>query len=260
MTELTTTTPDPATSLSDWETKRAEHERRGVELRPRNKTTVFDVLAAAGVAVVVVTFDGYGDSGQIENIEAKVGDQVAALPSGDVEIISVVWGEAELDRTMMTVRDAIERLAYDFLQETHDGWWSRDEALSSVAGASFPIPLAEPDVRVSKHPALHARLAPRVALTVRRGCRMSTRTDRLRAGTTRPARHSIRSVCVCPGFGSVTRHPRRRTRAWRGLRPIAIVSRADYGRSGDTARAMSRSDASSAASGRRVASSTSRDS
>ena len=103
MTELTTTTPDPATSLSDWERKRAEHERRSAELRPRNKTTVFDVLAAAGVTVVVVTFDGYGDSGQIENIEAKAGDEVAALPSGEVDITSAVWGEVEFDRTTMTV-------------------------------------------------------------------------------------------------------------------------------------------------------------
>ena len=81
-----------------------------------------------GVTVVVVTFDGYGDSGQIENIEAKAGDEVAALPSGEVEITSAVWGEAELDRTTMTVRDAIERLAYDFLEETHDGWENSDGA------------------------------------------------------------------------------------------------------------------------------------
>jgi hypothetical protein len=128
MTELTSTTPDPATSLSDWETKRAEHERRSAELRPGNKTTVFDVLAAAGVTVVIVTFDGYGDSGQIENIEAKTGDDVAALPSGDVEIASAIWGEAEPDRTTTTVRDAIERLAYDFLEETHDGWENSDGA------------------------------------------------------------------------------------------------------------------------------------
>jgi hypothetical protein len=128
MTEQTSTTPDPATSLSDWETKRTEHERRSAELRPGNKTTVFDVLAAAGLTVVVVTFDGYGDSGQIENIEAKAGDEVAAMPSGEVEITSAVWGEAELDRTTMTVRDAIERLAYDFLEETHDGWENSDGA------------------------------------------------------------------------------------------------------------------------------------
>ena len=86
------------------------------------------MLAAAGVTVVVVTFDGYGDSGQIENIEAKADDEVAALPSGEVEITSAVWGEAELDRTTMTVRDAIERLAYDFLQEAHDGWENSDGA------------------------------------------------------------------------------------------------------------------------------------
>ena len=128
MTELTSATPDTATSLSDWETERAEDERRSAELRPRNKTTVFDVLAAAGVTVVVVTFDGYGDSGQIENIQAKAGDEVAALPSGEIEIVSANWGEDALDRTTMTVRDAIERLAYDFLQEAHDGWENSDGA------------------------------------------------------------------------------------------------------------------------------------
>ncbi len=28
----------------------------------------------------------------------------------------------------MSVRDAIERLAYDFLEETHDGWENSDGA------------------------------------------------------------------------------------------------------------------------------------
>ena len=86
------------------------------------------MLAASGVTVVVVTFDGYGDSGQIENIQAKAGDEVAALPSGEIEIVSANWGEDALDRTTMTVRDAIERLAYDFLQEAHDGWENSDGA------------------------------------------------------------------------------------------------------------------------------------
>ena len=128
MTELLSTTPVSAASLSDWEIKRAEHERRDAELRAVNKTAVFDALAAAGITIVVVAFDGYGDSGQIENIEAKAGDEVAALPSGEVEIVSANWGEAELDRTTMTVHDAIERLAYDFLQEAHDGWENSDGA------------------------------------------------------------------------------------------------------------------------------------
>jgi len=57
MTELLSTTPDSAASLSDWETKRAEHERRDAELRDVNKTAVFDALAADGITIVVVAFD-----------------------------------------------------------------------------------------------------------------------------------------------------------------------------------------------------------
>ena len=80
--------------------------QRDAELRPVNKTVVFDALAAAGITIVVVAFDGYGDSGQIENVEAKSGEDLVALPSGDVEIASAVWGQADPERTAMTVHDA----------------------------------------------------------------------------------------------------------------------------------------------------------
>ncbi len=72
MTELLSIAPTLAAPVPDWEIKRAEHERRDAELRPVNKTAVFDALAAAGITIVVVAFDGYGDSGQIENVEAKL--------------------------------------------------------------------------------------------------------------------------------------------------------------------------------------------
>src|ERR1700677_2148627 len=103
MTELISTTPDSAASLSDWEIKRAEHERCNVELRAVNKTAVFDALAATGITIVVVAFDGYADSGQIENVEAKAGDEIVALPSGQVEIASAVWDQTEPERTAMTL-------------------------------------------------------------------------------------------------------------------------------------------------------------
>ena len=74
------------------------------------------------------SFDGYGDSGQIENVEAKVGEDLVALPSGEVEIASAVWDQAEPERTAMTVHDAIERLVFDFLGMTHDGWENSDGA------------------------------------------------------------------------------------------------------------------------------------
>jgi hypothetical protein len=128
MTELLSFAPTQAVPVPDWETKQAEQERRDAELRPVNKTAVFDALAAAGITIVVVAFDGYGDSGQIENVEAKADEDLVALPSGEVEIASAVWDQAEPERTAMTVHDAIELLIFDFLGMTHDGWENSDGA------------------------------------------------------------------------------------------------------------------------------------
>jgi hypothetical protein len=128
MTEHSPITPIAAPTLTDWDVQRSEHDRLNAELRPTNKAVVFDALTAAGLTIVTVRFDGYGDSGQIEDIEAKAGDDVVALPSGNVESAAGVWGHAATERTMMSVRDAIERLAYDFLEETHDGWENSDGA------------------------------------------------------------------------------------------------------------------------------------
>jgi uncharacterized protein DUF6878 len=128
MTELLSIAPTLAAPVPDWETKQAEHERRDAELRPVNKQAVFDALAAAGITIVAVAFDGYGDSGQIENVEAKADEDLVALPSGEVEIASAVWDEAEAERSVMTVHEAIERLVFDFLGMTHDGWENSDGA------------------------------------------------------------------------------------------------------------------------------------
>ena len=95
---------------------------------PANKTALFDALAAAGIEIVTVIFDGYGDSGQIENIEARAGDATMALPPHEIEIASPVWGSSEIERRTQPVREAIEALAYAFLGQTHGGWENSDGA------------------------------------------------------------------------------------------------------------------------------------
>jgi hypothetical protein len=57
----------------------AERSQRAAP-RPANKAVVFAALAGTGVATVAVSFDGYGDSGQIESIEAR---DAANCPSSD---------------------------------------------------------------------------------------------------------------------------------------------------------------------------------
>jgi len=95
MTENTNAAADRSAAASDWELKHLAQERLQTELQPANKTALFDALAASGVTVVLVTFDGCGDSGQIEDIEVKAGDSVVAIPSGEIEIASAEWGQAE---------------------------------------------------------------------------------------------------------------------------------------------------------------------
>jgi hypothetical protein len=118
---------DPISANEDtWSSDRIAHNRLCLELRLRNKTVVFDALDAAGIANVVVSFDGYGDSGQIERLE--VDGAVDALPATTVEIATAIWGELEPQRQSMSLADAIEKLIYDFLGSAHDGWEDNDGA------------------------------------------------------------------------------------------------------------------------------------
>jgi len=112
----------------DWNAKRAAQDRVHAKLQSQNRAVLFDALAAAGVTLIVVTFDGYGDSGQIENIEAKAGDAVVAMPAGDVEIAEAIWDQPEPNHCTVSIADAIERLAYDLLERTHCGWENNDGA------------------------------------------------------------------------------------------------------------------------------------
>ena len=128
MTQSIDTTSSTDAILTDWEAKRAAQDRLRDELQPRNKGALFDALAAAGVTLVVVTFDGYGDSGQIENIEVKAGDTVVDMPVGEIEMASAVWGQVEPDRSSVSIRNAVEQIAYDFLGQTHCGWENNDGA------------------------------------------------------------------------------------------------------------------------------------
>jgi hypothetical protein len=120
--------PVPAADLTAWFEKDREHARRADELLPANKSALFDVLAAAGITFVIVNFDGYGDSGQIESVEAKAGDEIVELPDERIEIVDPIWGSAEIERQTHTVGEAIEHMVYAFLRQTHEGWENNDGA------------------------------------------------------------------------------------------------------------------------------------
>ncbi len=132
MTDTSATTPEPAALLSDWEMKAVAHAKLEAELFTLNKGALLSALALAGVTRVVVSFDGYGDSGQIENVEVQVGADQVAMPTAAIEIAEAVWDQAEPKRSTVGIAEAVESLAYDVLEKTHSGWENSDGAFGDV--------------------------------------------------------------------------------------------------------------------------------
>jgi len=54
-----------------------------------------------------VAFDGCGDSGQIEGVEARVGEIAAELPAVAVEIATPAWDGSGLDRLCAGPRGSV---------------------------------------------------------------------------------------------------------------------------------------------------------
>lgn len=127
-TQAAASAPTFSPDYSAYLAREAERDRLNAELLPANKAALFGALAAAGIAIVVVTFDGYGDSGQIESIEARDAQGEVALPEEHIEIASAPWEGTEPERRTLSVRKAIETMAYRFLEQTHGGWENNEGA------------------------------------------------------------------------------------------------------------------------------------
>ena len=132
MTPTFDTTPEPQPPLSDWELKSQAHARLEAEVFTQNKAALLDALALAGITTVIVDFDGYGDSGQIEHVEARIGDEEACMPVGTIDVVEALWGEAERKCSAVNISAAIESLAYGALEQTHSGWENNDGAYGDI--------------------------------------------------------------------------------------------------------------------------------
>ena len=125
---ITPGTPDDGSGYLRYFVQERAYAERHAALRSANKTALFDALASAGITFVLVRFDGEGDNGQIEEIDALCGEAPAELPSDEIEIAEPVWGSSEVRRVALSVCDAIETLAFNLLEETHGGWENGDGA------------------------------------------------------------------------------------------------------------------------------------
>jgi hypothetical protein len=139
---LTVCTTD---AMSDYLAREAAHQARAAKLRKGNKQALLAALAAVGVSRLTVTFDGYGDSGQIESVEA-VDAAGATLPLPDepsIPLRAAVWDKAEPKNHPLPLREAVEWFAYDLLSSLHGGWeineGSYGDILFNVGAATITL-------------------------------------------------------------------------------------------------------------------------
>ena len=87
----------------------AERDAAEVALHNRNKEVLFDGLRHVGIAHVLVTFDGSGDSGQIESIEARSdADQSVPLPASHIAFAGIDWQSGAPTERRLTFEAAVE--------------------------------------------------------------------------------------------------------------------------------------------------------
>ena len=103
-------------------------EAAAAQLVPENRQRLFAFLGSAPITRVIVTFDGEGDSGQIEDVQPYNGDTLVDLPKGKLAFLDLPYGEAQPKQRKFSAGQALEYLAYDLLQKKHAGWENSDGA------------------------------------------------------------------------------------------------------------------------------------
>lgn len=115
-------TPESGFDSASWFLRDQEFVRLCKSILSENRTALFDALTATRIDTVEVTFNGYADEGQIEKPIVNGEGGNADLRLIKIEMARVVRGNPIPARETLSLHDAIEKLVYDLLEQTYDGW------------------------------------------------------------------------------------------------------------------------------------------
>lgn len=130
MTQEIAATPEVslAAAMAQFDASQLAHQTLSTTAMAVNKETLFAAMRAAGITEIIVTFDGAGDSGQVEDIDARCGGTAVPMPDTEITLAQVSWGISEISTSSMSLFEAVETLAYDLLSASHGGWENCDGA------------------------------------------------------------------------------------------------------------------------------------
>jgi len=110
---------------------RADQIKKADQVK-HNANLLFDTLQETRVASIEVTFDGCGDSGQIESVtyedhRGKELSEPKLVVKGSFTGKTHEWDDkkktfVEVGGSEGKVRDIVEQVCYDKLQASHGGW------------------------------------------------------------------------------------------------------------------------------------------
>ena len=107
--------------VQDWMAQANAFAERRRAMFPENRAAILEALANHGIESVVIAFDGCGDSGQIENITASP-ETASDFSSISLAQKQARWESDQVESATVDLRTALENLAYELLEDTHDGW------------------------------------------------------------------------------------------------------------------------------------------
>lgn len=96
-----------------------------------NRTTLLQSLRSCNIAKVTTVYDGYSDSGQIqewsiENIEGESFGDSGPLKEVKTLRSIVPWATDRIERTEVSLDEALEAYCYDLLKHHQSGWEIND--------------------------------------------------------------------------------------------------------------------------------------
>jgi hypothetical protein len=115
--------PLPNTALDDalarYDTNLAAYRDLSEKMRHPNRVALFDALSATRISLIIVTFGGDVGHGRIAHLTLIADDCSARLPLGPVTLSIPQWGLPEPLPLKLTIPHAIERMAYDCLEQSY---------------------------------------------------------------------------------------------------------------------------------------------
>lgn len=115
----------------DYALRWQRHEAAQRQASAQNRRIVFKALSLHGVTDVRVSFNGEGDSGQIEDIAVTPEDRTDVLDA-EITMMTTSWPDSEGASERRPLRDALEDVCYDALSQTHGAWENNDGAYGDI--------------------------------------------------------------------------------------------------------------------------------